>query len=250
MIADGLMALKKLIEADRLAQAYATPDDLIYVNKLTGETYHLKRPADPITATAYSMDSFKAAFVRFRAGESSVYVSVDKVVGVLNDSGDYRRDRVTLPLEINPAVDSLTGYSRFSAKDFVEFLRIHLCGTTLQPSDLRQRVQAVKFESSRNREETAKHGDESVSSSIVAKLAGASDIPETFYVSFPFYPSLVGEIETTVIVQMAIMIDLEQGEFVVRELPGQMQAARVAALRLIQGELAQAIDAPVIMGAL
>lgn len=191
-----------------------------------------------------------AAFVASKGTESDSAVWFDRSGIVVITDDKTRRDQAALKLNHTPQCSTLVSLEaskkKHTLRDFRRLMRVDLAGCTVDRVLLNW-LASVKFSDSRTVGSSIKQGKESLGREIEQSAVSQSgECPETVTLRVRIFddPSLI----ETWPLECAVEIDLDNQEFQLIPLPGQLHDAIENEVGAIGKALAETIKCPVFRG--
>lgn len=214
-----------------------------YITKPDGTVDTLEVPPAERNHRSTGLDSFIEACQHY--GESgTVWHNQNKCVLVTDDN--KRREFVTLELEAHPRWQKLHGEIRGNQKAFIAMLKKELDDSL--PDGLISSLRTVECRRSSDGTRTIDHGAESLGRSVEATVQGRETIPEYINVNLPVYKT-AGLSGYRVPVRCSLDIDVENEQFSLTPISGELDQAMVETQRHITDVLSGELDIPVFQGA-
>lgn len=209
------------------------------VNAKTGVVGHLEVPSFPPVMTVRGLGDLTAAINDYGDIDSDATCFIDEssVVVFFDES---RNSYATLPLKMNPAIDTLKRMKDLPPAQLRRLLRVELFDVETSPEDFCDVISVLKFEAMQTTDVALRKGDESIGKSVRSKVTAESDIPEQVTFTLPVYPELAG-VNTIAQIRCAVVTDPSAGTLSVMPYPGQIDAAVTLAVHAIQEALRDSV---------
>jgi hypothetical protein len=221
-------------------------------------TFDVKAPARQHTCATIS--SFTDAVTKYGTADpadevffSSIWVSLDKATGILNDGEDsHRHEHVKLPLFVSPLFATLrsSGRNPMSQSQLLQLLRHDLATAETTPTDIDLAVRKLKFVNHSETEgESVKNVADRMGKAIRNEVSGGAELPERVTFFFKPYPALIDEVKDNVTVECTLTISPENQNIRLCPLPGQIEQAENEAVDLLAAVIKSALpNVPVFCG--
>jgi hypothetical protein len=205
----------------------------------------IKIPSPPITATVNSIADLIEAeklYVESASDQATIWVTSDRAA--LFPTSE-RREKITLPLRVNPAIAILGQLKNLPPKALHRKLKVDLFATSIDPFDFAETIGSLKFETTDTTDNKIRKGDESIAKTVRSTVTGEWSIPESVAFQFPFYPDLFDldhdGIDTTVEIQCAVITEPAEGTVSIVPLPGTTEKATLRSIQKIAGAIYESL---------
>lgn len=227
-------------------------DDIRVALRMPDGTFEIKEKAPPSRChEVFSIESLLLALGLFKSDHSSLWVSLNRIILVIDHStASHRRDMIEMELIPSPAFQTLGETGWVKQKVMVDRFRHDFHNVEIGPQNTLDVIRNLKFstqmeQSGRYTADTAAMGK-----SIASQVTGEDKIPETVSFEFPPYPGLAEEVEGTVIVFCTLFTEPEQGLLRLVPKTGQLEEAKRKAQLILATHLREQLgdSAPVFLG--
>lgn len=214
----------------------AEPDDVYYLNSqsISGEGY-VRRIAEPgprrycpadLTAFAAAVDYFTPDEVN-GVNRCVIFCGQARVVALFDEAG-ARRDRLLFALTTSDQFDRLCAWAaarkQYDHRGFVECLRTELTGAV--PPDFLLAIRNLKFAAAGEKVSNLAPGKETLGQKVQREVcADGKAIPEEVTFDVFVYEDLTDEAVVQTI-RCALIVDLEQGQFTIVPMAGEIATAQ------------------------
>jgi hypothetical protein len=244
MIAEGIQAVKSLVESATTPRKIDIPDPRNATYVVAGNVQSFEVPPAPRSHTVGGVAEIVSLANRFKSEDltPAVWYDAERVVLVIDDA-EHRVEHATLILETSDVWNVIVGLRKSESwlepKAFVHLLRVKLA-RTLDPTALLNAVRALKFEAGQVTTAVVKRANESWGKEINAKASSdAGALPEEVALSAPVYKTL-GQTERY-LVMCAVEIDPAAARLQLLPLPDEIERVQQMAVTRIGQELADTL---------
>lgn len=232
MLIEAIEKIESLATAaNQIQELQETRRKKRYWDRMERALVEVDKEAPARAAKVLTLGSLIDAANRFAADAAvaSLWVSSTQVVLIVNDGpGEFRDERVTLPLACSPVFGTLSGLVNakpLSQKGLLSLLRHDLNSANVSPSNFELAIQSLIWQTSDTEEGNVGTVRSTMGRSVNAEVRGELPIPAAITVTFLPYPALAQEILEPVSVTCSVVTDPEERTLTVRPLPGELEAA-------------------------
>lgn len=242
MIQEAIEKVQGLVEEGMSLQQLSVPGErpglLHYFDRKRGEFRQLETEVGPRRYSARTLSEFAAMVKYFEeigaTRKPIVLVDMSGALAIL-DEDDKRQSMVQMNFKVSEPFSLLASLGEkaraFSQREMVWELRTTFkhCDT----SNLLEQVRTIKFKADSSGTSTIKTGNERISSDVIAEVkSDVGAVPEETRFDVPVFEQLVDDNGETSPepVECAIDVRIDKQEFFLRPLPGEIKAAKEAAL--------------------
>lgn len=217
----------------RAFKAEGEPSGVYYLQTAGGKVEKVYAEAAPRAYAAFSLDGVCAMVENFSGRDRSISVFVGRgKIGVHLDESSRRRDGLTMDMPHSEAFLTLLRFNqapnKMNQRQFVWLVRSAL-GEPTAPSGFLDGIRNLKFTKSSDGSSSVKVGKESLGNAVIAEVVGNGfAIPEEAVFEIPVYADVLstdGALLTEV-VRCVIDVDVDEGVFILKPRPGEMDRAQ------------------------
>jgi hypothetical protein len=138
---------------------------------------------------------------------------------------DVRRDRLDMPLEFSPQLETIQGWGDASKpmgqRDLILLLRTMFKRNMTRCPKLLDVIRSLKFESGKVTTSAVGSSKASISKSIESKVSGADDLPDDVYFNVPIFQEPFANMEG--VIDVALEMDGGTEKFTLHPIPGTVE---------------------------
>lgn len=198
--------------------------------------------------TITTLDSLAGAFSRYAQGKPSVWVSLTKVVVVIDDDEHPdigpcdRRHTLTLPIVPSPLFDTLQKLPT-GQKALLGSIRHDLKPSKVSPETFEGTISKLKWETTDTTVGEFGTVKSTMGREVNSEVKSGADIPPEISIKFEPLPSLADVLQATVTVECSVVVDPGEKTVTVRPYPGQINLATCHAVEALRAKIVELLGA-------